>query len=98
MLSWESAQCVCESPHPCLLHPFADGFYLHISLQSILFPNECLFNIGAHTAAAMGGRAEFLRVRRRGALCPGQGIVLRSLSRVPWAISPTYSLARAHEF
>lgn len=54
-----------ESPHPCLLHLCADGFYLHISLQSILFPSECLFNIGTHTAAAMGGRPEFLRVHRR---------------------------------
>lgn len=54
-----------ESPHSCLLHLCADGFYLHITLQSILFPNECLFNIGTHTAAARGGRPEFLRVHRR---------------------------------
>jgi len=40
---------MCVSPHVCLLHLLADGFYLHISLQSILFPNECLFDIGTHT-------------------------------------------------
>lgn len=84
------------SPHSWLLHLFADGFYLHISLQSILFPNECLFNIGTHTAAAMGGRPEFLRVQRRETLCPGRGVVLSSLSR-ELAISLTYSLARGQE-
>lgn len=88
----------CVSPHPCLLHLFADGFYLHISSQSILFPNECLFSIGAHPAAAVvGGRPEFLRVRGRETLCPGQAIVLSSLSG-QLAISPAYSLARGHEF
>lgn len=49
MLNLPRAQCLC------LLHLLADGFYLHISLQSILFPTECLFGIDTPTALAIGG-------------------------------------------
>lgn len=70
---------MCVSPHSCLLHLFADGFYLHISLQSILFPNECLFNIGTHAAAGWEADPNSCRVCREGKGCA----LGRGLCRVP---------------
>lgn len=42
--SREGGQCCAELTGSTVLHLLADGFYLHVALQSILFPSECLWH------------------------------------------------------
>lgn len=82
------------SPPGCLLHLLADGFYLHIALQGILFPNECLFDTAAHKAVRRGGRRRVPGCAEKQKALP-RTVALCSVTQGEiWALSPTYSLAR----